>query len=292
MSLLSQIGFADKASVRMRRNCRLPAVRWYNAPMDILPEFLSHFSIRRDGSPRELLRDMVRAFAVLPYENITKIIRRAEAGSPEKARRYPEEVIRNHIEWGSGGTCFSLTSALMHLVRGLGWEAEYVLADRRYGQNTHCALLLRVDGIPHLLDPGYLIVDPIPVSSKEQKIETGFNRLILTPEGREDRLSLSTVRGDSRHYRLSYKLSPVDYGEFLKAWDSSFDWDMMRYPLLTRTAASGQVYLRGSRLQISRNDTVERCEIDEENLVARISGEFQIRPDLVARALSILKTGR
>jgi arylamine N-acetyltransferase len=176
-------------------------------------------------------------------------------------------------------------------VRSLGWKAEYILADRRYGLDTHCALLVWMDDVPHLLDPGFLIVDPIPVSSAEQGVETGFNRLILAPEGRNDRISLSTVRQDSKTYRLTYKISPVDTSEFYQAWDASFDWDMMHYPLLTRTAASGQIYLNGSRLRITGTDSVERREITGENLAATISEEFSIRPEIAARAISILKCG-
>jgi arylamine N-acetyltransferase len=259
--------------------------------MDALTSFTNHFGIQRNGPPSELLGKTVRAFARLPYENITKIIKHAETGSAEKSRRYPEEVIANHIEWGSGGTCFSLTSALLHLVRGLGWKAEYILADRRYGHDTHCALLVWIDDVPHLLDPGFLVVDPIPISSAEQRVETEFNRLILAPEGRDDRISLSTVRQGSKTYRLTYKVSPVDAGEFCKAWDASFDWDMMRYPLLTRNAASGQIYLNGSRLQITGADSVERRDIAGGKLVSKISAEFNIRPEIVARAMSILKHG-
>jgi arylamine N-acetyltransferase len=104
-----------------------------------------------------LLKDVVAAFATLPYENITKIIKRAECGTPEKSRRYPEEVISDHISWGTGGTCFSLTSALRHLVRSIGFKAEYILADRRYGQDTHCALLLWINGIRSKTGTGYAI---------------------------------------------------------------------------------------------------------------------------------------
>jgi arylamine N-acetyltransferase len=232
----------------------------------------------------------VSAFAGLPYENITKIIKRAEAGSAEKARRYPEEVIRNHFDWGAGGTCFSLTSALAHLVRNLGWKAEYILADRRYGQNTHCALLVWIDEAPHLLDPGYLVINPIPLPTGEPKeFQTSFNSLILAPEARQNRISLSTTRKGAKTYRLTYKTSPVDEGDFFKAWDESFGWEMMRYPLLTRTEASKQIYLNGSRLQISNANSVEKREVHTKELVAKIAAEFHIHPSVVAHAISILR---
>jgi len=257
--------------------------------MQVLMDFMEHFGIRPGGPPRQLLENVVTAFAGLPYENITKIIKRAEAGSPEKARRYPEEVIRNHIDWGAGGTCFSLTSALMHLVRCLGWQAEYILADRRYGQNTHCALLVWVEAEPHLLDPGFLIVRPIPLSGvPARNIDTGFNRLVIAAGERADQFSLSTLRDGAETYRLTYKTNPVDQGEFLRAWDASFGWEMMRYPLLTRNAGAEQVYLRGSRLQITRAGLVESSEIAGENLAARIASEFRLNPSLIRQAFSIL----
>jgi arylamine N-acetyltransferase len=200
-------------------------------------------------------------------------------------------VIRDHIEWGAGGTCFSLTSALAKILRSLGWEVEYILADRRYGQNTHCALMVQVDGAPHLLDPGFLIVDPIRLKNEgEHEIRTAFNSLVLAPEADRNRVSLSTVRRGSKTYRLTYKTSPVDEGEFLKAWDASFGWDMMKYPLLTSISGSKQIYLNGTRFQISDSDSVERRMVPTDNLVDDIAAEFHIHISLVARAVDLLRS--
>jgi hypothetical protein len=66
---------------------------------------------------------------------------------------------------------------------------------------------------------------------------------------------------------------------------------MMQYPLLTRVAAAGQIYLRGSRLQFSRADSVESRELRGDDLVSGISAEFGIDKSVVARAISILKRG-
>jgi arylamine N-acetyltransferase len=258
--------------------------------MNALAEFMGHYGIPPDGSPRQLLGKVATAFAGLPYENITKIIKSEESGNSEQARRYPEEVIRDHIRWGTGGTCFSLTSALLHLVRGLGWKAEYILADRRYGQDTHCALMIWIENKPHLLDPGFLIVHPIPLASgSEREIETGFNRLILDPEEIPGRISLRTVRQNKKIYRLTYRTSPVDAGDFCKAWDASFHWEMMKYPLLTRTAESKHIYMKGSRIQISSADTIEKQNIRLDELTDKIAAEFCIHPALVVRAVSILR---
>jgi hypothetical protein len=81
----------------------------------------------------------------------------------------------------------------------------------------------------------------------------------------------------------------VDLGEFCNAWDASFHWDMMKYPLLTRTAESSQIYLKGSRIQISSADSVKSGKIRMDELTAKIAGEFRIHPDIIARAVSILR---
>src|SRR5204863_234100 len=66
-----------------------------------------------------------------------KIIKDAEAGGVEEARRTPAEVLADHHALGAGGTCFALTATMLHLVRALGFPAEPILADRRYGADTH-----------------------------------------------------------------------------------------------------------------------------------------------------------
>ena len=254
--------------------------------MDVLAEFLDYFHIDGRQPPRRLFCAAARAFSRIPYENITKIIRCAETGGSIMARRGPEEVIADHIRWGSGGTCFSLTSAFLGLARRMGLEAEYMLADRGYGQDTHSALLVRIDGEPYLVDPGFLITEPVPLTlAGRVEIETGGERITLIPDG--DRISLFTERGGKNVCRLTYKTAPVDAGEFGKAWDASFNLEMMRYPLLARAGSSGRIYLRGSMFQISNNNSVNRVKIPEDELVSKIAGEFGIHPALVARAMKI-----
>jgi arylamine N-acetyltransferase len=262
--------------------------------MDTLAEFMGHFQLDAgDGARRrpQALAAVTRAFARIPYENVTKIIRRAEAGGDEQARRGPGEVIAGHIRWGAGGTCFSLTSALRFLLRALGWDAEYILADRRYGRDTHSALLVWIDGGAHLLDPGYLLTEPVPLATGAPTVvASAGERLLLTPDATGGKVDLATLRGGRRVHRLTYKVAPVDDGEFGKAWDASFRWDMMRYPLLARVSGARRSYLRGSMLQVSDADSVRRRDVPQDELVENVAREFGIHPSLVARALDLLRS--
>lgn len=251
---------------------------------------LDHFHLRdRDADPRALLAGIAAAFSRIPYENLSKIIKHAAAGSAESSRRWPLEVIRDYIDHGLGGTCFSLTAALLHVTRFAGFTAEPILADRRYGPNTHCAMLAWLDNAPHLLDPGYLIVEPIPWPvAGEVRLRTSFNELVLSARHDGALLDLTTVQRGQRKYRLTYRAAPVDSGEFLKAWDASFTWDMMRYPVLARVTGGQQLYLQGSRLQTRDLENVSRRELDSASLAAVIAREFHIDAAYVKQSLDIL----
>lgn len=253
-----------------------------------LPEFLRHFQIQAaEGLP--LLTATATAFARLPYENLSKIVKHEQEGTIVAARRSPPEVLHDHFLLGTGGTCFSLTAALLFLVRSLGWRAEPILADRRYGANTHCALLVWINNIPHLLDPGYLLVQPVPIPTDgEIRIATEFNEIILKAGAGPRRVELLTHQQGHTHARLTFKTDPADPEEFIRAWDESFDWEMMCYPLITSVQQGQQRYLQGNRYQTRSRDGVFREEIDPALLVQRIGAEFGIAPLVISQALAIL----
>lgn len=231
---------------------------------------------------------LARSFSRLPYENLTKIIRSSRNGKGASARRLPAQVLADHRDLGTGGTCFSLTATLLHLVRSLGFKAQPILADRHYGADTHSALLVWIQGRPHLLDPGYLVVEPIPLEeSREVEVKTPFNHLVLSPES-PGRLRLYTRQPGGRSHRLTFKTAPADPGQFLKAWDESFSWEMMTHPLLTRVRAGKQIYLNGRRLQIRTHTDVFRKELDPEELHRQIASTFGIAAPVVRTALAIL----
>jgi len=256
----------------------------------LLARFSAACHIDRAGPARDVIARLAAAFARLPYENLTKIIKHARSGNVAQARRGPEEVLDAHFNFGTGGTCFSLTATLLHLVRSLGIEAQPILADRRYGPDTHCALLVWLDGKPHLLDPGYLLVEPILLPTYgSTMVATPMHDVVLTARDEGARVDLTTVRRGQRTYRLTYKTRAVDAPEFLRAWDASFAWDMMHYPVLTRIADGKQLYLQKNQLMIRGGDAVQRGEIGPDDLVRRIATEFGVAADVAARACAILR---
>ncbi len=252
--------------------------------------FLHHAGLARPCEPdAAFLETITRSFARLPYENLTKIIKITKEGSPDRALRDPNEVLGDHVRLGTGGTCFSLTALLLHLVRAYGYEAQPVLADRTYGPNTHCAILVTLDGTMHLLDPGYLIVRPVPLEDdRVKRIRTSFNEILLKPEP-GDRLALSTRRQGSETYRLSFKLPGADPAAFMRAWHESFSWDMMRYPLVTSCSHGKHLYLQKTHFQERDHRTTNRAKVPYDRLPELIAEQFGVAPAVVRDALQIVE---
>src|SRR5262249_38587952 len=153
-----------------------------------------------------------------------------------------------------------------------GFQAEPILADRRYGADTHSGLLVWHDGKPHLLDPGYLILQPLPIpASGEVRVPTPFNELILRAQDGGARVELYTLQANQSTYRLTFKTKPVDAGEYLRAWDVSFEADMMRYPVLSRVVGNLQLYLQKKHLLIRAANQTKTLEVPPEQLSAEIA---------------------
>ncbi len=63
----------------------------------------------------------------------------------------------------------------------------------------------------------------------------------------------------------------------------------MNYPVLTRVTEHGQLYWRGRHLQTRLHDQTQHADIVESELVATIVRAFEIHPDVVTRALDVLR---
>ncbi|MBN2588167.1 MAG: arylamine N-acetyltransferase [Candidatus Fermentibacteraceae bacterium] len=186
--------------------------------------FLDHFGLLPGRTDVLSLSRIVDEFSRIPWENLTKFLVKA-SGIPREGRlRSPDIVIRQHIEDGTGGTCFSLTDTLGAVLSFAGFRCFPVMADMNHGMNIHCALsVFTSDGERYLADPGYLV--PLPVRIPRgiaAGTEIHGQRMVWEPSA-GDSYDLFTMEDGGRTWRYRVRMAPVDREEFVLHWQNSFE---------------------------------------------------------------------
>jgi arylamine N-acetyltransferase len=243
--------------------------------------FLARFSPAGGGPALETLRCIVSSYANLPYENLTKIIRKFTARSPEDRLRGPVEVVRGYVDDNTGGTCFSLTYCLGSILASAGFRCHPVMADMKQ-PNIHCALVVEMDARRYLVDPGYLVGEPVELGAAPVRIETTFAVVELRPRHGE-RWDLFTLEGGDRKWRYTVKTTPVSHETFIRHWQESFSLPMMNNMLLTRLTPQGHLYVKNHHLRV-KGPQGKVNENIRGDLETRIAAEFGIAPAITAQA--------
>lgn len=250
--------------------------------------------------------ELCNRLSTVTYENLTKIIRLESAGSATRARNLDDSFQNDVDSWMGGGTCFSMTWHLYQAFRDMGLSPRLVMGHKRKEKNIHCALVLPMASLTtnhqslttdYLFDPGYLIFDPLPLPAP-QPFGSGAAFFPLVPNcvrlvrPAADALELWTGgAGGPMKLRFEYPLEGVSVEEFKQHWSESFYREMMTYPVLNRLDRERgvQYYYQKGNLVIRDKDGSRMERIPEELRVEKLSEIFHISPDLVDRALGILK---
>jgi hypothetical protein len=256
----------------------------------LLNNFLTESGLPTSGTGEDLLLFILQGFSRIPYENITKISSFNEQGI-NSAKHSSEELIARFISDGTGGTCFPLTLTLTRFIKSIGYEAHPILADRRYGSDTHCAVIFREKGAAwRIVDPGYLINSPcvIPLEGLSASYQLGFTTIELRHIGKDNRVELYTNIGskaDSPRYRLTYKIDPVNEERFHAAWNRSFSFEMMEYPVISLARGGAHIYIQRDTITVRNGEIKTRVTLPDDELIlesARLTGINQM---LLARVI-------
>lgn len=239
----------------------------------------------------EHLELIANRFSLIPYENLSKIVRGAErAGS--YIYETPQNMLLEYKKWGAGGTCFSLTHCLRTILLEYGYSVHVHLADLARGVKNHCAIVVSLREQSYLIDPGYLITRPLPLPERGDVLhETRLNPVRLDRDPRDERYCLSTIEPDGEKHRYRLYEKPCDEEEFQRVWTDSFTWPMMNSILVTRVTGQGRFYAHDRFVRVTSRDAKEQFKIREQydQVLAEQTG---ISPVLIRRARQILSRSK
>jgi hypothetical protein len=274
--------------------------------------------------------DLCNQISNITYENLTKIIRLEQTGSATGARKLDDSDQNDIDSWMGGGTCFSMTWHLYQALTDMGFKPRLVMGHKRKERNIHCALILpdpddsvvtpgqlfstnvtptSVPGSPlsslvsslssnsYLLDPGYLIFDPLQMPLP-QPFGTGEAFFPLSPNCvRLVRPTLESMElwtggaGAPMKLRFEYPVEGVSVEEFKHHWNESFYREMMTYPVLNRLDREKgiQYYYQKGNLVVRSSTGSQMKRIEPADRVQTLSDIFKLSPSIIEQALLILE---
>jgi arylamine N-acetyltransferase len=253
--------------------------------------FLRHFDLTPHRRPSmEWLQEILAGFAHLPYENLSKIIKFWRHGENETQRlRLPEEVIEDHLRMRLGGTCFSLTFFLHTILTQFGFVGYAVMGDMRAGKNIHCALITLFDGIKYLVDPGYLLRQPMALDPNKPRLyHTEFTGVELCFDPLAAAYDVFTFNRQEMKWRYRFVDRPTPAEEFLQHWQASFHRNSMHGLCLTRATAEELIYIHKDFMRISSLEGKRNVSI-KQNYHETIAQWFGIAPEYVEQAQAALR---
>ncbi|MEK7728015.1 MAG: arylamine N-acetyltransferase [candidate division KSB1 bacterium] len=251
--------------------------------------FLKKFQLTSQPPSLSLLQQIIAAFSNLPYENLSKIIKFNRYGENARARlRLPEEVFEDHVRLRTGGTCFSLTFFQQSILLQLGFAGYIIMGDMRAGENIHCAIVVLLDGVKYMLDPGYLLKRPMPFDpTKPRLYHNEYSGVELRFDIAAQSYDLFTFTRSAEKWRYRFVDRPTPLDEFLQHWQASFYRNGMHGLCLTRAQEDELIFVRQDFMRITSLAGKRNVNL-KQNYHATIQEVFGITPEYVEHARAAL----
>lgn len=118
----------------------------------------------------------------VPWESISRIVKRHITPQTRDCPRWPEEFWQDAIRYGLGGTCFESSLAFYSLLVGLGYEGYLTVNDMGTARACHAAIVVLLNKQKYLVDvtiPVHYVVRINP--NKTVRRQTSFQDFIIRP---------------------------------------------------------------------------------------------------------------
>lgn len=244
--------------------------------------FCKVFKIEEEIYGMNHIKEILKHFSHLPYENLSKIIKLSKMRD-SLVYRFPEEVISDYAQYKVGGTCFSLTFLLKVVLDYYGYKTYIVMCDMKTSPNSHCALILKYNSDEYLLDPGYVLYNPLKLAGVS-RIAAAQSPVSLNYNPISGKYSLWTFDGKRLKFRYSFRKIPISMKGFDKFWKESFHWRTMHGICLSKRDENGFVYLHNHYMK--KDNFKGNFDEDISEVVKKL---FDIPSELVKKAEKALK---
>ena len=156
--------------------------------------------------------------ARVPFENASKIVRNAETADARDKPRTPEIFWNDHLEFGTGGTCFARVAAFDALLGALSFRTRRLIG-RVQRDGDHAALMVQTPAGESIADVGFPLPALLPARSGRVETSLGGLEIESTPRG----FGISWKDGVPEGPRsIEVFSAPVEEEQFARLWLQTF----------------------------------------------------------------------
>jgi hypothetical protein len=159
----------------------------------------------------------------------------------------------------------------------------------KWSPNSHCAVICDLDDGKHLVDPGYLLSQPMLMTADKPRIyDSEFTGVELVRHPGSEAYEVYTFNKSEMKWRYRFLDKPCPPEEFLHFWISSFSWNSMHGLCLIRAERGKLIYVHKHFMRESTFTGKQNFNI-KKDYHERIHQAFGIEPAVVEQALSALE---
>lgn len=192
-------------------------------------DILAYLGLSLKSPTLQYLNRLIHAYIRrVPWESVSRIIKRHRTPETKDCPRLPEEFWREAMQDGFGGTCFESSLAFYSLLMALGYEGYLTVNDMGDTRGCHAAIVVLLDGHKYLVDVtipvhAAVIIDP----QKTIRRRTALFDYILCPIS-ENKYEVKRSHRPSKNLFTLIDV-PVNLPDYLKIVEDDYTEEAGRF---------------------------------------------------------------
>jgi arylamine N-acetyltransferase len=145
-------------------------------------QILSYLGCERKNPSIRYLNRLIRAYIRrVPWESVSRIVKRHTTPETELCPRWPDEFWQESLKYGTGGTCFENNLAFFSLLIDLGFDGYLTINDMEKTA-CHTASIITLTGQKYLVDVAIPIHCALPIyAERVSRRSNEFHHYTIRP---------------------------------------------------------------------------------------------------------------
>lgn len=267
-----------------------------NLNNSLVTDILGYLDCPAKAPTLRYLNRLIHAYVrKVPWESVSRIIKRHTTQNTEACPRYPGEFWYDAMQHGFGGTCFESSLAFYSLLMSLGYEGYLTVNDMGETRSCHAAIVILLDEQKYLVD----ITIPVHAAVRIdlQRIvrrNTALFDYILRPVSK-DKYEVERSQRPSKNLftLIDVPVSLPDYQGILEDDYTEATGRFLKSVVMVKVVDGGarRFFSDQKPYKLESFDRKGRMErfIEPESLPCTLSKIFQMPEDSISAALSLIQ---